>query len=92
MPSRLPCPRTCKRCGRAYTVLGDVRETVHKFGTCGPCRTAKAREVVNGPDKTEVAIEQAIARGLSGDQIMAQLGVSYQDVWRARRRMEGVRV
>jgi hypothetical protein len=92
MPSRLPCPRTCKRCGRDYTVLGDVRATAHKTGTCGPCRTAKAREIVNGPDKSEVAIEQAIARGLTGDQVMDRLGVTYQDLWLARRRMEGARV
>ena len=93
MPSRLPCPRTCKRCGRDYTVLGDARNTMHKIGTCGPCRTARARKAqsdLRTVDAGRIAIEQAIARGLSVARIMAELGVDYETVRDVRRRMDEV--
>ena len=92
MPSRLPCPRTCKKCGDDYIVFGDARMTPHRYGTCPPCRATAAQAAHKEPTRREVAIEQAIARGLSGPQIMTRLGVTYQDVWLARRRMEGARV
>jgi len=95
MPSRLPCPRTCKRCGRDYTVLGDQRATAHRIGTCDTCRAAWARQAqadkrLQRVGGERIAIEQAIARGHGTARIMADLGVDYETVHYTRRRMDEV--